>query len=108
MDCAPLSGQVMGNYLSINKGKIKEQIETYKTATASFSYGDMWIEDPGLGDGLAENLTAIVDGIDQVLIRNPQSVNIFMETFEPYWEGLETYESCFSDFQQRLRLYLTE
>ena len=56
MDSMPLSGQVMGNCLSINKGKIKDQIETYKTETASFSYGDMWIEDPGLGEELAGDL----------------------------------------------------
>lgn len=108
MDAKPQSGKIMGNYLTVNKWKIKEQIVTWKGATSSYYIQDFWVEDPGFGGELVEELTGLIDSIDTIVIMNRPMSGILNETFAPYWNGSASYESCFGDFEQRVRLYATE
>lgn len=108
MDSAPQSGKIMGNLLTVNKWKIKEQIVTWKGASSSYSLNDLRIENPGFGEELAKELMLMIDSINRVTITNPKIDGILNEAFAPYWDGDASYESCFQDFEQRIRLYLTE
>ncbi len=108
MDSKPQSGKIMGNYLTVNKWKIKEQIVTWKGAGPSYYIGSLRAENPGFGEELAKELMELIDSIDQVTVMNREAYGILIETFEPYWNGNASYESCFQDFDQRIRLYATE
>lgn len=95
--------------LSINKYQIYEEIIACQSGSAkSITDGNQQIAVVGFSEKQAENLKSIVDGIHHAEIINNKLLSIVTESFGPYLDGTRAYESCLSDFEQRVNLYLTE
>ena len=65
------------------------------------------VELKGLSQESAEKYLALLDEIDYCTLDNP-TIYMVWEAMEDYYSGARSYESCISEVQSKLEIYLTE
>lgn len=65
------------------------------------------VELKGLSDRTVENYLNLFNEIDYCTWENP-TIYMMRETMEDYYSGARSYESCISEVQSKLEIYLTE
>ena len=65
------------------------------------------VEMEGLSQESAEKYLALLDEIDYCTLDNP-TIYMVWEAMEDYYSGARSYESCISEVQSKLEIYLTE
>lgn len=104
MDVNPYSSRKASYGMSPNKNNIKNQIEAHKDMTSIYQSISM----RGLDDRMAELLNQLYDSITDMKIFNPVILDMCSSSFQPYFDNSKSYEECYKEFEQKLRIYAGE
>lgn len=64
-------------------------------------------EAPGLSQDVIDQYMSIYDGITTARLRSPDFIMV-RDTLQDYYNGERSYESCISELQSKLEIYVTE
>lgn len=109
IDCYARSNAEATYGMSPNKSVIQKMIETYEKQVITKNTQDgASIVFGGLNPQMSGSLKEIFEAVTEVKIYNQKIIDIYTESFTPYLQGEKAYEDCYTEFENKIKLYFSE